>query len=166
MSVISLKFSCSFNESINQLVHYKEFREEIINALQDAPFKSYRMFIPKRNPFQIILKESKYSAHPDPTPFEEHLNSSSEKVVVFPNVSGSAILIVPQEITNKKAYGHIGAFIENAPIHQIHELLKKTGKVIQENPDMPWISTSGYGVNWLHIRVDSQPKYLDWAVNY
>ncbi len=66
------------------------------------------------------------------------------------------------------AYTHIAAFTKHAPIAQQHALwnevalqLRKTLK--EKGNEVPiWLSTSGLGVYWLHIRLDTTPKYYNW----
>jgi hypothetical protein len=82
-------------------------------------------------------------------------------VVSFPNLGGDAQLVVPCPIAEKNVYTQIGSFVRNAPKQQLTHFWKRTGSemlsAITEKPR--WLSTSGLGVYWLHVRIDSVPKY-------
>lgn len=54
----------------------------------------------------------------------------------------------------------------------MHELLALVGKEVERRvasnshggtPVPLWVSTSGLGVSWLHVRLDSRPKYYTYA---
>ncbi len=85
----------------------------------------------------------------------------NKSVVTFSNLGNDAELIVPCPQKENSAYTHIGSFVRNAGKNQIDELWKITGietlKSIGSKPK--WLSTSGLGVFWLHIRIDTVPKY-------
>jgi hypothetical protein len=113
-------------------------------------------------PFQCVLINS-----PDldlkpanPSAFVRKLAEVTEDGSgVFPNINNSATLISPQ--AKAADYSHLLAFLRRANPHQIANLWETTSKVVlqQAGDDPLWISTSGLGVPWLHIRVDTQPKY-------
>lgn len=106
---------------------------------------------------------------PDPTDFRARLTAPGEPATVrtFPNLSGDALLVAPAPIAGAEAYGHIAAFARLAPIGQGHELLFAVAggiTTILGRSDRPlWVSTAGLGVPWLHVRLDSRPKYYTHA---
>jgi hypothetical protein len=55
----------------------------------------------------------------------------------------------------------LAAFIRRAPRTQVHDLWRVVGATMEgQLSAMPvWLSTAGMGVSWLHIRLDSRPKY-------
>jgi hypothetical protein len=60
------------------------------------------------------------------------------------------------------AFAHLGAFVRGAGRERAHAVLAAAavaalGRV--EEGTCVWLSTSGLGVPWLHVRVDSDPKY-------
>lgn len=85
----------------------------------------------------------------------------NKPVVTFSNLGNDAELIVPCPQKENSTYTHIGNFVRNAGKNQIDELWKITAietlKAIGSKPK--WLSTSGLGVFWLHIRIDAVPKY-------
>jgi len=55
--------------------------------------------------------------------------------------------------------------VRNAPAPQVHALLQRLAReALARLSDRPlWISTAGMGVYWLHVRLDSRPKYYRHA---
>ena len=88
--------------------------------------------------------------------FEEN-----KAVVNFPNLRKDAELIVPTPISSQTKYAHIANFVRTADQNQIVDFWKKVVEVYSSKigHEMKWLSTSGLGVYWLHVRVDSRPKY-------
>lgn len=97
---------------------------------------------------------------PDYHTFSPYFNKE-EEVVSFSNLGHDARLIAPCPVNDNQGYAHIGSFIRQAPESQMHQLWKQTAKeMLHQMGDEPrWLSTSGSGVFWLHIRIDSVPKY-------
>ena len=116
------------------------------------------------NPFECVAirDDSLALVRADDSDFAEHLNAASESVAVFPNLGGDALLIAPRRISGVDCYGHIAAFLRGAPAAQQQSLFRAIGieaeKLLQAGRRF-WISTSGLGVPWLHVRLDSHPKY-------
>ena len=94
--------------------------------------------------------------------FEE---ATGEDVIVFPNLGGDAVLVVPCPQGPDEHYPHLAAFLRNAPQKQIRALWHRTAQeVLHSIGERPvWLSTAGGGVAWLHIRLDSRPKYYSHA---
>lgn len=69
---------------------------------------------------------------------------------------------------NSYTYAHLADFIKTAPAVQQLQLWKKLAEeTIRRLSSLSdgqklWISTSGLGVSWLHIRLDSVPKYYNY----
>ncbi len=63
--------------------------------------------------------------------------------------------------TKRICYGHLAAFIRNAPDSQKDALWRVIGATMQQHvSDYPlWLNTAGGGIAWLHVRLDSRPKY-------
>lgn len=101
-------------------------------------------------------------ARPDSRSFQEHFRADSARpVVVFQNLGGDATLVVPEGSGPSQNYAHLLSFLRNAPERQVHELLRTLGATFREtlSHEPIWVSTAGMGVPWLHIRLDSYPKY-------
>ena len=105
-------------------------------------------------------------ARVDSSPFEHTFAAAgTESVVSFANLSGDALLIAPRPIAALGTYAHLASFVRDAPASQIHALWQCVARAlagaISETP--LWISTSGLGVIWLHVRLDQVPKYYTHA---
>ena len=86
-------------------------------------------------------------------------------VSAFANLRGDAMIVVPHPLVAPSAYGHLAAFMRDAPAAQVHALWQRIGLAVQERlNDRPlWLNTAGAGVAWLHVRLDSRPKYYRYA---
>ncbi len=103
------------------------------------------------------------SAVADPMAFAAHFRPEAT-VVQFPNLGGDAQLIAPAMRGPRGAYSHLAMFLHLAPIAQRHRLLRSVGDAVCERlSEHPlWLSTSGLGVSWLHVRLDARPKYYQY----
>jgi len=108
----------------------------------------------------------------DGSPFYSHINSEkgTNSVVSFPNLRGDAIMIVPAQAEKvaEDAYPHLAAFVRKGPEEQKDNLWRKLGESLTSRLDEVqrkpvWVSTHGGGVSWLHIRLDSRPKYYTYT---
>lgn len=113
-------------------------------------------------PFEFVLVESKK------LPFIKQNGSAfkayfrkKDLVVVFPSLRKDAQLIVPTPISENTNYSQISKFSRSAEEKQIIEFWKNVALVYREaiGTKKKWLSTSGLDVYWLHVRVDSRPKY-------
>ncbi|HAA11645.1 MAG TPA: hypothetical protein DCE41_08075 [Cytophagales bacterium] len=159
-------------EWIGLISSSSEFITYFTEVLKESPFEGFFWeVVPVTTTslyrdFEFVLVQSnklpKIEANPDS--FQEHFNQAAS-VVTFPNLGGDAQLVVPSALGSREYYGHLGAFLRNAPREQIDLLWRTVGqeyqKRIQEKP--VWLSTAGLGVPWLHIRVDSRPKYYRYS---
>ena len=87
---------------------------------------------------------------------------AKEQVVDFMNLGKDARLVVPTKKTDKEIYNHLGRFLRLAEKEQVNEVFKRVGKTIFEELEKQkviWLNTAGLGVIWLHIRLDTRPKY-------
>lgn len=83
------------------------------------------------------------------------------------NIGKDARLVVPTKQTDKEIYNHLGKFLRLATHTQIVETFKCVGMAILEEIEkqkLIWLNTAGLGVVWLHIRMDTQPKYYHTQV--
>lgn len=108
----------------------------------------------------IINSDFLAGRSPDSHTFRQYFDSN-KKVVTFPNLGNDAQLIVPCPRKEDKCYTHIGSFVREADEGQIDNFWEITGlETLQAVNSKPkWLSTSGLGVFWLHVRIDTIPKY-------
>jgi hypothetical protein len=162
-----------FAEVLRRWQHDADFRSFFIALLGDAPFSAFRWETPPittataNRPFEFILLDSPGLArHPDADAFAEHFVGAAEGgVVEFPNLGNDAILVVPCPNGPHSAYGHLGAFVRQAPEAQRHALWELVGAAMRRRLSAKpvWLSTAGAGVSWLHVRLDDRPKYYGYS---
>ena len=162
----------TFAEVIDKWQNDTAFRTFFIALLAEAPFRAFFWETPPithptwYRPFEFVLIDSPVLANvrAEPHYFEKYFKEPVEDVVTFPNLGKDALLVVPSPVVSLSAYPHLAAFVRNAPASQIHTLWQAVGKVMEKQvDDQPvWLSTSGLGVYWLHIRLDSRPKYYQY----
>ena len=147
-----------------------DFRTFFISLLQDSSFQAYRWETPPitektvDRDFEFVLIDTPSFATraTDTSTFASQLQTDPNRdVVQFPNLGGDAELVVPSQLAEPEAYGHLAAFMRYAPQEQHHSLWKAVSNAagIKLGPEPVWISTAGGGVAYLHVRLDSQPKY-------
>ena len=158
----------SYSDFLELLQKEPAFRSFFIGLLSNIPFHAYQWETPPlgsssvTQPFQFVVSRNPgIDLPPDPGPFRQYFNSTSGSTAVFNNLGNDAILIAPKPGGEDLNYSHIGAFTEEAPTKQQHALWQVVGRITQEQiSDEPlWLNTAGGGVAWLHVRLDSRPKY-------
>jgi hypothetical protein len=84
---------------------------------------------------------------------------------LFPNLGLDAILVVPYPIAAHSVYAHLATFLRKGPESQRHALWQAVGYTMaQRLSSAPiWLNTAGGGVAWLHVRLDSRPKYYVYS---
>lgn len=150
------------------------FRDFFIAELAATPFSAFFWEMPAirgretGSCYEYVAIESEALAglSSDPQAFESSFRARSKSVVTFRNLGGDALLVAPRPVADPRSYGHLASFVRSAPPHQCHELFRTLARVLARV--LPvwrgslWISTSGLGVPWLHIRLDSFPKYYNY----
>jgi len=114
--------------------------------------------------FEFVLIDAPALARqtPDPTPFASlFARENGKNVIVFPNLGGDAILVAPAPHNTDERYSHLAAFLREGSAVRIRALWQITARTMLDRlGDNPiWLSTSGLGVAWPHLRLDSRPKY-------
>ena len=147
------------------------FRSYFTTLLADSPFSAYRWETPPvthssvNRPFEFVLINSPgfSSRKTDATTYAQYFtdDDADAGVVTFTNLRGDATLIVPSPRTTDAVYGHLAAFIRNAPHAQVDSIWRVISKQVRSRLGSKpvWLSTAGGGVAWLHVRLDSRPKY-------
>ena len=117
---------------------------------------------------EFVLIEAPMLARfaPERAPFASYFDRApDEDVIVFSNLGGDAVMVVPCPRGPDDNYPHLAAFLRGAGKQQVRELWRRTAQEMLRNiGERPtWLSTAGGGVAWLHIRLDSRPKYYSHA---
>lgn len=148
------------------------FRAFFAALLADPPFEAYFWETPPATQataaraFEFVLVDSPELATlaPEPEAFAAHF-IPSQAVATFPNLGGDALLVAPAPHGSPAAYAHLAAFARGAPTDQQHALWQAVGTAaagrLSSGPI--WLSTSGLGVAWLHVRLEERPKYYTYA---
>lgn len=158
-----------YRDFLTLLQENYEFRTFFIELLSDVSFSAYHWETPPvtsetlGQPFEFVVTNSPgINVPPAPGAFRPYFDTLSD-VVVFDNLGGDAKLIAPTPFNQEQElnYSHIGVFTNKAPLQQQQLFWKEVGRVTkQQVSDQPlWLNTAGGGVAWLHVRLDSRPKY-------
>jgi hypothetical protein len=96
--------------------------------------------------------------------FSKYFNEHKHGIVCFENLGKDALLIVPSPIVENLDFPHLSTFVRNATNSQLHAFWQIIGEQIEErlSDKKNWVSTSGLGIFWLHIRLDDRPKYYQY----
>ena len=159
----------SYREVVSLWKQDATFRVFFLQQLQKVPFAAFFWETPPITSssfdrrFEFVLVNSKMLAQvrPEPTAFQNQFPHAKEGVAVFSNLGGDATLVVPSNESAGTNYPHLAAFVRSAQEAQAHTLWQRVGETIETTlSDRPlWVSTAGMGVYWLHVRLDSRPKY-------
>lgn len=117
---------------------------------------------------EFVLIEAPMLANfaPEPAPFAGQFErAQEEEIVVFPNLGGDAVLVVPSPRGPDENYPHLAAFLRRGDKDQVRDLWRRTAQeMLRSVGERPiWLSTAGGGVAWLHMRLDSRPKYYSYG---
>lgn len=151
-----------------------DFRTFYIDLLRNTPFPAFYWEHPGlrtallNQPYEFVLLVS--------TSLDRRtLNRSAfadffktdDLVVNFDNLGKNARLIVPTPADDSEDYKHLAKFIRADKTAQQQALFQQIGRLILQRMDVEktiWLNTAGNGVIWLHIRLDSRPKYYKTQV--
>ncbi len=150
-----------------------DFRSFYISLLAQSSFQAYRWETPgvtiysQEKEFEFILVNSpSLERNARSSDFAEHFEKASpgEEVISFPNLGRDAVLIVPCPLESPSIYAHLAAFTRQASESQKHSFWGLIGALMRERVSKKtiWLNTAGMGVPWLHIRLDSRPKYYSY----
>jgi hypothetical protein len=162
----------SYSEVIERWQHDVAFRTFFISLLSTAPYDAFRWETPPvtsvnaQRPFEFVLLDCPQLAVPaDGRAFVACFPAAGEdQVVVFPTLGRDALLVVPCPRGEGSASGHLAAFSRQAPRSQNHALWSRVGRETGQRLGMKplWLSTAGMAIPWLHVRLDSRPKYYGY----
>ena len=169
ISILKSEKQITYSEVIELWQQDNSFRTFFISLLTLSPFPAYFWETPPvtlstvNQKFEFVMVNSHQLARVSANyhDFRQYFQSAKKTVVTFPNLGGDALLIAPCPITHTSTYPHLASFVREAPESQQHLLWQTLGQKLEQllNQQPIWVSTSGLGVYWLHIRLDSYPKY-------
>jgi hypothetical protein len=164
----------SWSDVIERWQNDRSFRSFFISILVDAPYSAYFWETPPvtstsfDRQFEFVLVDSPQLAdvRADQSAFTNHFASAEPgaSVIEFSNLGGDATLVVPCPCGSLPAYSQISAFARQAPEDQQDQLWQLVGAALERQlgTQPVWVSTSGLGIYWLHVRLDSTPKYYTY----
>ena len=183
-AVEKFQFTATWSTSMELLAADSEagrvFRDELTRIIATAPFRAvFFECVPLSGstahlmPFEFVVADAPALARledGDATAFSEHfVQGSAADVVTFANLGRDATLIVPAPLVdiNLRTYAHLSSFLRTAPSAQVHSFWRAvaTATLTAMSADRAkplWLSTSGLGVHWLHVRLDDRPKYYTY----
>jgi hypothetical protein len=157
----------TFSQMFELMQNDRDFATWYTDQLRESRFPAYFWEHPPLNKsnldsnaeFVLVNAPVLDRLRPDAEAFRSYFEG--DKVVTFRNLGGDAILIAPSPAGAASSYAHLAAFLRTAADSQVHALWQNVARSVAESlTEKPmWLSTSGLGVAWLHIRLDSSPKY-------
>ncbi|MCB9603971.1 MAG: hypothetical protein H6721_18140 [Sandaracinus sp.] len=152
-----------------ELVDAPALRQVLVDALRSAEPTAYFFecapWIAGNDPkveWVLVPTRSFERVKPDVVPFRD-LFEPGAAVTTFPNLRGDATLVVPNPTDDLAPYGHLASFVREAPPAQVDALFAAVGQALLDvrtrRRGTLWLNTAGLGVDWLHVRLDSRPKY-------
>ena len=160
----------TYRQFLNKMQSEESFRREFFNVLQKSRFKTYFFETPKvtkqtlDDKFEFILSaaDELKNVNADKDTFQDYFRKCKDSpVITFPNLGHNAVLVVPCPVSDSKLsqYSSIGPFMRNIEANQVHQFWIEAARTMlltidQKGSKPTWMSTSGLGVYWLHLRWD------------
>lgn len=145
----------------------------LTQALRAAPFRTYVWETPAVMPGgDDTAAEMAVTDNPglgrtqtDPSAFAQAFRAADGSIATFANLGGDAVLVAPHP-AHAPDSPHLAAFVRRAPEGVVDALWTAVADAVSEwrsTRGRPlWVSTSGLAVPWLHVRLDSVPKYYSY----
>jgi len=150
---------------------------EVLTRSHDAVFwecapVTKSEFNTKEFEFVIVPAPNLAARTVDIEPFSEkfqNVKDSTLDIISFENLGRDSTLVVPVPLKEIRHMTHLSSFLRYGNSEQVEHLWQNVGRVVhstimnERNSNKKfWLSTSGLGVSWLHIRIDTIPKYYNW----
>ncbi len=164
----------SFEDAIALMKWNEVFLDFLSSLLTHAEMDGYVWEAPpvssatlsRQFEFVLIDTGQPYHKSANPEVFRDHMRETDgvEGVIAFENLGCDALLIVPSPVEGRD-YRDLLHFLQTAETSHVHMFWKKVSAKLSERlSDQPvWMSVSGAGVPWLHLRLDNMPKYYQYA---
>jgi hypothetical protein len=167
-AVLADNIRMTFAQVISLWHNDETYVAEWVAQLAAVPFDAYCLETPPltkqtlNKPFECVFVASPALAtlEADPRPFQEHFKKS-RGCVAFESLGKDALLVAPCPVSDSTCYTHLACFVRSAAKEESSHLWRTVAQALDERlADAPlWLSTAGLGVAWLHVRLDSRPKY-------
>lgn len=163
----------SFKDGLYLMEKSQDFRKliktTILSPNYPAVFWEFPPVSQTTSPsFEFIIKNSPSlsNVNTDFQAFKSYFTRDCT-VASFLNLGGDAHLVAPCPITPSADYAHLSSFLRSAGEEEVHGLLIRTAQemtsALLSSQRTVWLSTSGLGVYYLHVRLDSFPKYYTYT---
>lgn len=143
-----------------------------MDSLRQIPFEAYCWECPpvdevrRSRPFECVFISSPSLARMplDSAAFAEHFRGD-RGTATFANLGGDAVLVAPCPDPEGGSFSHLARFTATASPRKQHALWQAVGDAFATGIGRKplWLSTAGHGIAWLHVRLDSSPKYYQHA---
>lgn len=161
----------TFERYLALLREERAFSRWYTQQLTNSPFAAFfwehpplllRSHVEKLVEFVLVDAPMLSGLTQDDTPFRAYFDD--DPFVQFPSLGGDALLLAPSPIDATTEYAHLAAFLRSAKHDQVQALWRMVGmQAAATLSNRPlWLSTSGLGVSWLHVRLDTTPKYYQY----
>jgi len=153
-------------------------RAALTAAVRDAPWPALCWECPPVHPaadrrgaaFALVESPALARSVADAAPFASAFRGAGAgPFVTFPNLGRDAWLVAPVPGVVRDAT-HLAVFLRAASDDVADRLWRTVARAVRvaraDGPAPRWLSTAGLGVSWLHVRVDTNPKYYryrTWA---
>ncbi len=113
--------------------------------------------------FVLIRSKQLVQARVEEYVFQKYFDSRSD-IVHFMNLRNDGALIVPTPDERVAQYAHLASFLRYAPEFKKQNLWTAVGKLYKKwiRKQRTYLSTSGLGVYYLHVRLDTEPRYYQY----
>lgn len=160
--------SLSFAAALEAWREDLAFTDAFTGVIAQSPYPALFFETPPLNlanverPFEFVLIDAPALARRPASPraFEAKLRPD-QPCVTFANLGKDATLVCPCDQGAPADYAHLASFTRTAGKEQQRALWRATAvAVLAALESAPrWLSSSGLGVPWLHLRIDERPKY-------
>jgi hypothetical protein len=162
----------SFKQVFLQWRIDESFRALWSESLREVSFDTYCWECPPvtlpnlERTFECVFVSSPLLAAlpPDPSPFGEYFDPDCS-VVTFDSLGKDALLVAPCPGKQGENFAHLSRFAATASKELKSSFWKAVGEALEKRlgASPTWLSTAGLGVSWLHVRLDTRPKYYRHA---
>jgi hypothetical protein len=150
------------------------FSRFFVSLLADAPYRAFRFETPpvRRDTIDqlfefVLLDYPSLDCPADDAAFGAYFTAPGAEhgVVGFENLSKDAFLLTPTPLGAHHAYSHLAAFARRGPMAQQLRLWREVSEALYRRLSAApiWLNTAGMAVAWLHIRLDTYPKYYGYS---
>ena len=168
-SVEKFTSKIKFKTFLEELQHKSKISEEFFTKLKSSAFQTYFFETPSitggsldKKDFEFVLVSAPalHDVTADISAFSEYFDCDphDKTVTSFLNLGGDARLVVPcpEDSVEHQHYSSLAPFMRGADHDQVLEFWSQSASIAldqaRNSQEKLWMSTSGTGVYWLHLR--------------